>query len=232
MSKLIILAFLVILTACVAPPPRMPTPYTQPMPTTLDLELIGAASRGDTPGVLALLQRGASINAQDERGRTAIMAATYGNHVETVRALVQAGADVNIRDTMLNNPFLYAGAEGYLDILKIIHAAGASTTLTNRFGGIAIIPASERGHTEVVEWLLKNTDINANHVNNLGWTALLEAIILSDGGPRQQQIVKLLIEHGADVDLADRDGVSPLRHARQRGYATIEQLLLAAGASE
>jgi ankyrin repeat protein len=232
MKRLIALVFAMILAACVAPPPRMPTPQTQPMPNELERHLLDAASTGDTPRVIELLQQGAPINAQDARGRTAVMAATYGNHVEAVRALVNAGADVNIRDAMLNNPFLYAGAEGYLDILKVVHAAGASTTLTNRFGGIAIIPASERGHVEVVEWLLENTDINVNHINNLGWTALLEAIILSDGGPRHQQIVKLLIEHDADVNLADKDGVTPLRHARQRGYSTIEQLLISAGARE
>ncbi len=198
----------------------------------LGMQLIAAADTGDTPLVLTLLQQNANINAQDERGRTAIMAATYGNHPATVQALVNAGADVNIRDNMLNNPFLYAGAEGYLDILKIAYKAGASMTLINRYGGIAIIPASERGHVDVVDWLLNNTDINVNHVNNLGWTALLEAIILSDGGPKHQQIVEILIEHGADVNLADKEGVTPLTHARARGYVEIEKLLVTAGAGE
>ena len=64
----------------------------------------------------------------------------------------------------------------------------------------------------------------------LGWTALLEAILLSDGGPRHQEIVRLLIEHGADVDLADGDGVRPLAHARARGQEAIAALLVDAGA--
>jgi hypothetical protein len=213
------------LWGCAAPPPR-----TLPM-SELNQQLIQAASRGETSRVQDLLKQGAQINAQDAQGRTAVMAATYGNHVASVQALLAAGADVNLRDGMLNNPFLYAGAEGYLDILKLAWAAGADTKITNRFGGIALIPASERGHVEVVQWLLENTDINVNHVNNLGWTALLEAIILSDGGPRHQRIVELLIEHGADVNLADKDGVTPLRHAQQRGYSEIEALLGAAGAT-
>lgn len=158
------------------------------------------------------------------------MAATYGNHVETVAALIDAGADVNLRDNMVNNPFLLAGAEGLLDILKLTVKAGADPKLTNRFGGTALIPAAERGHVEVVEYLLTHTNIDINHVNNLGWTALLEAIVLSDGGPKHQEIVMLLIQHGANVNIPDRAGHTPLRHARERGYKKIQALLEAAGA--
>ena len=97
---------------------------------------------------------------------------------------------------------------------------------------IALIPAAERGHVEVVRYLLTESDVDVDHVNNLGWTALLEAIILSDGGPAHQEIVALLIEHGADVDLADGDGVTPLAHARSRGFDEIAALLEAEGARE
>jgi ankyrin repeat protein len=193
-------------------------------------DLIAAAARGDGRRVEDLIAAGAPINVQDERGRTPVMAATYGNHVDAVAALLRAGADVNIRDGMLNNPFLYAGAEGHLDILKLTYAAGADPTLTNRFGGTALIPAAERGHVAVVRYLLTETTVDVNHVNRLGWTALLEAIMLGDGGPRHQQIVALLIAHGADVNLADKDGVTPLAHARARGYRAIETQLTAAGA--
>ena len=56
------------------------------------------------------------------------------------------------------------------------------------------------------------------------------AIILSDGGPRHQQIVQLLIDAKADVNLADKDGVSPLAHAKQRGYSAMVAMLSQAGA--
>src|SRR5262245_13564441 len=197
---------------------------------TMNNELIAAAERGDTAGVQQLLQAGANINARDERGRTPVMAATHGNRVDTVAALIQAVADINIRDNRLDNPFLYAGAEGLLDILKLTIAAGADTKLTNRFGGTALIPAAERGHVAVVEELLTHTDVDINHINNLGWTALLEAIVLSDGGPRHQQIVQLLVDHGADVNIADKNGVTPLQHARSRGFDAIELILAQAGA--
>jgi len=187
--------------------------------------LIGAADRGDTAAVLRLIADGSDINAQDARGRTPIMAATHANRVETVGALIAAGADINIRDDLKDNPFLYAGAEGLLEILWLLIAAGPDTRITNRFGGTALIPAAERGHVVVVEELLTRTNVDVNHINNLGWTALLEAVVLSDGGPRHQQIVQLLIDHAADVTIADQDGVTPLQHARKRGFAAIERML-------
>lgn len=198
--------------------------------TSMNQQLIAAAEKGDTATVLRLLKEGAKLNARDARGRTAVMAATQANKVATVKALVEAGADINIRDNRLDNPFLYAGAEGLLEILKVLTPAKPNTRITNRFGGTALIPACERGHVEVVEFLLTQTDVEVNHVNNLGWTGLLEAIILSDGGPRHQRIVGLLIQHGADVNIADKEGVTPLQHARRRGYSVIARLLEAAGA--
>ncbi|MCU0501266.1 MAG: ankyrin repeat domain-containing protein [Anaerolineae bacterium] len=191
-------------------------------------QLHRAAEAGDTPAVQRLLREGADINGRDAQGRTPIMAATHGNRVETVRALIQAGADINIRDNRLDNPFLYAGAEGLLEILRLTIDAKADTRLTNRFGGTALIPAAERGHVEIVNELLTRTDVNVNHVNNLGWTALLEAIVLSNGGERHQRIVQLLVDHGANINIADKDGVTPLKHAQARGFKEIEQILLKA----
>jgi ankyrin repeat protein len=193
-------------------------------------QLIGAAEQGDVVAVQRLLAQGAQIDTQDAGGRTPVLAATHANQVETVRALIQAGAEVNIRDQRKDNVLLYAGAEGLLDILRLAIAAGADTRLTNRFGGTALIPASERGHVEIVRELLTHSDVDVNHVNNLGWTALLEAIVLSDGGAKHQQIVQLLIDHRADVNLPDKDGVTPLQHARNRGYDTIAGFLQRAGA--
>jgi len=193
-------------------------------------QLIGAAEHGDSAAVQRLLAQGAPIDAQDARGRTPVLAATHANQVETVRILIQAGTDVNIRDLRKDNVLLYAGAEGLLDILRLAIAAGADTKLTNRFGGTALIPAAERGHVAIVRELLTHSAVDVNHVNNLGWTALLEAIVLSDGGARHQQIVQLLIDNGAKVNLPDKDGVTPLQHARNRGYARIADILQQAGA--
>lgn len=198
---------------------------------TMNEQLFKVVEGKEVDRVRDLLDKGVDINAQDTQGRTAIMIATYANDVEMVKVLIAEGADVDIQDNMLNNPFLYAGAEGYMEILKLMIAAGADPTITNRYGGVALIPASEHGYVEVVNELLTNTKTDVNHVNNLGWTALLEAIILNDGSEKQQQTIRLLIEHGTDVNLADKDGVTPLEHAREKGYKEIEEILLEAGAN-
>ncbi len=194
--------------------------------------LIDAAAAGDIDGLRALLETSElDLNVRDARGRTALMAATYANQPAAVKLLLEAGADVDLQDDMLNNPFLYSGAEGLMEILELTHKAGADPAIRNRYGGVAIIPASEKGHLDAVRYLLEETDVDLDHINDLGWTALLEAVILTDGGPVFQQIVAELIAHGADVNIADADGVTPLAHARQRGYRKIEAQLLAADAA-
>jgi len=200
------------------------------MPNDADQRLLAAAAAGDAAAIARALADGADPDARGADGTPATMLATRGGHVEALRALIEAEADVDAQDATLDNPMLYAGREGLLDILRAVAEAGADPTITNRYGGVALIPASERGHVEVVRYLLNETDIDVDHVNRLGWTALLEAILLSDGGPRHQAIVELLIENGADVDLADGDGVRPLAHARARDQAEIVALLEAAGA--
>lgn len=100
---------------------------------------------------------------------------------------------------------------------------------TNRYGGTALIPAAEKGHIENVRTLLK-AGVDVNHINKLGWTALLEAIILTNGGKKHIEIVKLLIQNGANVNLPDKDGVTPLQHARKKRFKEMEKLLEKAGA--
>jgi len=192
--------------------------------------LIQAAERGDAALVQQLLRDGADLNGRDGRGRTPIMAATHANKPAIVKLLIQAGADINLQDEIKDNPFLYAGAEGLLDVLNLLIDARADTRITNRFGGTALIPAAERGHVEVVQELLSRTNVKIDHVNNLGWTALLEAVILGDGGPRRTEVVRLLIAAGANVNIPDGRGVTPLAHARQRGYTQMIGLLERAGA--
>jgi ankyrin repeat protein len=191
--------------------------------------LLQASERGDLDRVRRILGAGVSVDTRDRAGRTPLLLATIRSHNDVARALIDAGADVNAQDDRRDSSFLYAGAEGRLDILKMTVAAGADLASTNRYGGTALIPAAHHGHVETVRYLL-TTSIDRNHINRLGWTALLEAIILGDGGDTHTEIVRLLVEGGADVNIADRDGVTPLTHARRHRYAQIVRILEAVGA--
>ncbi|MBS0026977.1 ankyrin repeat domain-containing protein [Chitinophaga sp. 22321] len=189
-----------------------------------------AAANNDTAGIKAALGDAALLEAKDERGRTPLMVTTYHHHTEAARVLIAAGANVNAQDKQLNSPFLYAGAEGYADILKMCMGAGADYTVFNRYGGSALIPAAERAHIEVIALLLADKTFPVNHINRLGWTALLEAVILGRGGTAHQQVVKMLIAGGADVNIADKDGVTSLQHAKNSNYSEIIKMLQEAGA--
>lgn len=182
--------------------------------------LHAAARQNDVQALEQLLAKGTDIEARDASGSTALLVATRENQVNAARVLMDAGADVNAKDRINDSAYLYAGARGHLDILKMTLAHGADLQSTNRYGGTALIPAAERGHVETVQTLIE-AGVAVDHVNKLGWTALLEAIILGDGGERHQQIVAHLLQAGADPNLADREGVTPLQHARARGYRQI-----------
>ena len=187
--------------------------------------LVEAAGRGDEEAVRDLLDRGADANEADATGRTAVTAAVYAGSAVVVRLLVGAGADVDRQDETRANAFLALGETGDVDVLDEVLRADPDVRRTNRFGGTALIPAADRGHVEMVRALLERTKVDVDHVNDLGWTALLEAVILGDGDPAHREIVRLLLDHGADRSIADRDGSTPLEHARRSGYAVIAAML-------
>ncbi|MEO9076703.1 MAG: ankyrin repeat domain-containing protein, partial [Gelidibacter sp.] len=184
----------------------------------------------DTTLVAKILSSNPDLEIRDNKGRTPLMVATYNADGKIAELLISAGADVNAQDDLLNSPHLYAGASGDLSILKMSLANGAKFDIYNRYGGTALIPAAEKRHLEVVKILTEIPDYPIDHVNNLGWTALMEAIILGATGETQVAIVKVLVDAGADVNIADNDGVTPLQHAKNRNMDKIAKILIAANA--
>jgi ankyrin repeat protein len=166
-----------------------------------------------------------SPEAQLETDRLLILAAK-ANHPVRVRELIAAGGNVNAKDDIQDSAFLYAGAEGFNEVLQLSLAAGADVRSINRYGGTALIPASEHGHTETVKILIA-AGVPVNHVNNLGWTAMQEAILLNNGGPRQQDVVRQLLGAGADPDIRDPQGRTALQNAERLGFAEIAALIRA-----
>ena len=194
----------------------------------LDMDLITAADAGDLSAAQRLLDQGASVDAANSRGVTALIAAAYRNHLDVARALIQAGADVNRQDETRQSAYLISTSEGYLELLRLTLENGADVRSLDSFNGTGLIRAADRGHVDIVAALLE-TDIDVNHVNRLNWTALLEAVILGDGGERHTEVVRLLVDAGADVTLADGDGVTPLEHARRRGFTEMVDIMETAG---
>ncbi len=197
-----------------------------------DMALISASSRGDEQSVKRLLKQGADVHARDETGGTTpLIAAAYGNRLEIARILIEAGADVNVKDETQQSAYLISTAEVGDDprLLKLTLANGANVRSLDSYNGTGLIRAADRGYVDVVRELLK-TDIDVDHINNLGWTALLEAIILGNCDQRHTEVVRLLVEAGADVNLADGNGVTPLQHARQQNCTEIAQILENSGA--
>lgn len=190
--------------------------------------LLEASERGDMPGVERLIATGAPIDAADAAKQTPLLLAVRNNHLAVAVRLIDAGANINAQAANQDTPWLLAGALGRTAMLRHMLPKSPDFKIRNRFGGNALIPACERAHVDTVA-LLVTTPIDVNHINNLGWTCLLEIVILGDGGPRHVEVTKLVLAAGANPNIADKDGVSPLRHARQRNLREIAALIEAAG---
>ncbi|MGB8860807.1 MAG: ankyrin repeat domain-containing protein [Ilumatobacteraceae bacterium] len=194
------------------------------MPDSVDRALLAAAAAGDAGAVAAALADGAKVEASDERGRTALLLAVTHDHVPAACVLVAHGASPDAIDDRNDTPWLVTGVTGSVAMLEALLPAQPDMTIRNRYGGVSIIPASERGHVEYVRRVAQ-TGIDVNHVNDLGWTALLEAVILGDGSAPYQEIVRILLAAGADASVADRDGVVAAEHARRLGHVHLAEIL-------
>ena len=193
-------------------------------PADPDAALLQAAEVGDANAVAIALRAGANIEARDAHDRTALLLAATYDQIPVANVLVAMGASPNALDDRHDTPWLVTGVTGSVAMLEALLPANPDLTIRNRFGGLSPIPASERGHIDYVRRVVL-TGVDLNHVNDLGWTALLEAVILGDGGPNHQEVVQILLAAGADRDIADRAGVSALQHAEQRGQNEVARLL-------
>lgn len=211
------------LTACQpgpGEPPRVEAPpssdlASQEPPPVTSAPAASPAATTTPPGLPAEAQ--AALDHE-------LIRAAKANNAALVGELIGRGANVNAKDAIQDSAFLYAGAEGFNEVLQLTLAAGADVASTNRYGGTALIPASEHGHVETVRILLA-AGVPVDHVNNLGWTAMQEAILLNDGGPRQQEVVRLLLEAGADPSIRDPQGRTALENAERLGFVEIANLI-------
>ena len=185
--------------------------------------LHAASAAGDADAVKRASK--AELNAQDAKGRTPLHVAAFQGKAAVAEALIAAGADPAILDSERYDAVTIAAVRDDVVTLRALLAVGASAKLiTSRYDGTALIAAAHLGHPEVVKALIE-AGAPLDHVNNLGWTALIEAVILGDGGRRHVETVRALVQAGARRDIGDRQGVTPLQHAKARGYTDIVAIL-------
>lgn len=208
------------MTACETKPGNTPKENRMEQKEITDL-----VRKNDIAAVKSALDKGADVNTRDRRGRSLLLIATVEKHTEMAEMLVSYRADVNLQDDQKDSPFLYAGTSGQTGLVKLFLANGARFDLFNRYNGTALIPACERGHVETVKVLVKTKDFPVNHVNRLGWTALMEAVILGNGTQKYQEIVQILKDNGADISIPDHSGKTPLQHAESMGFKEIAKIL-------
>lgn len=184
-----------------------------------------SAYRGDLTALRQAIATGRNLESRDGEGRTALLTAAHARQREAMRELVKAGADPRALDSRAYDAITIAAVADDIETMRIALAIGGDPrAITSPYLGTALIAAAHLGHDGVVRELIA-AGAPLDHVNNLGWTALIEAVILGNGGPRHVETVKALVGAGARRDLADREGTTPLEHARRRGYAAMVALL-------
>jgi ankyrin repeat protein len=195
-----------------------------PPPADPAAALLAAATAGNADAAALAVRAGAGLEVRDGRQRTPLLLAVTGDRLDVARLLVALGADPDALDERHDTPWLVTGVTGSVPMLEILLPYGPDLTVRNRFGGVSVIPASERGHVEYVRRVVQ-TGIDVNHVNDPGWTALLEAVVYGDGSARYQEIVRILLSAGADPEIRDANGRTALEHAEARGQQEVAEIL-------
>jgi len=176
---------------------------------------------------LSVEDRSRAIESKFENGDTALLYAAREQNIDLYDLLVGFGANPDAMDTSNRDVLNIAIRLKNLELARHAIAAGNDVQLvTSRFEGSALIYASHQAQVEIVKLLIA-AGAPLDRVNNIGWTALLEATVLGDGSTAYQDIVAALVDAGADRSIADNQGLTPLDHATQRAHQEIINILSA-----
>lgn len=163
------------------------------------------------------MKAGAAIDARDGHARTPLHVAAFMRKPDAARALMRLGADANALEAQQYDIVTIAAVADDVPMLKAALAGGCKpTNITSPYHGTALIAAAHLGHDEVERTLIA-AKAPLDHVNNLGWTAVIESIVLGNGGKRHIETLNALVDAGADINLADRLGRN-VAHAREEAW--------------
>ena len=198
-----------------------------PSPTEIKrfIPLHAATYTGNINEIKRLIGNGENLEEKDASGRTAMHIAAFASQDDALELLAVSGANLNALESRAYDIVTIAAVANDLEFLDLALSLGASASnVTSPYEGTALIAAAHLGHHEIVNSLIR-AGAPLDHVNNLGWTALIEAVILGNGGPNHIATVRALVDAGADKTITDREGVSPLQHAKRMNYREIVELL-------
>ncbi len=187
--------------------------------------LHAAAHSGDLAKLEKLIAAGADLNARDAYGRTPLHVATFARQRDAIQLLARAGAALDALENDRYDAVTIAAVADDEETLRVLLSLGASAKqITSRYDGTALIAAAHLGHADVVKRLIA-AGAPLDHVNNLHWTAVIESIVLGNGGPRHVETLRALVAAGASTRITDRQGFTPLALARARGYREMVEIL-------
>src|SRR5712691_12107475 len=186
-----------------------PSPLqAQNPPTDRDLQIYAglhaAAANGDVAEIERLIAEGEKPNLQDSNSRTPLIVAAYRKHYDAVRALLRLGANPNARDLQRFDTLTIAAVQNDMEMLKIALEGGANPrAVAGNYDGTALISAAHLGHVDIVRALIE-AKAPLDHVNAMGWTALIIAVVLGNNSKPHIETVEALVKAGADADIKDR----------------------------
>lgn len=197
---------------------NLPAVQTKQKEKEDEFPLNDAAAIGNIEKVKELIAKGYNVNTRDKDNWTPLHRAILAGHKEIAEFLIANGADVNAKNNIGAIPIMLAAIRDYNDIVEILIKNGAEKT---------IYVAAAQGDIESVKTMLKkDPNLASALAANDGWSALHWAAYMD-----RPDVIKLLIENGADVNIRDGiNNVTPLFWAVRKGRLDAAKLLIDKGA--
>ncbi|KAK3759909.1 hypothetical protein RRG08_044482 [Elysia crispata] len=167
-----------------------------------------------------LLNKETPVEILGQRPRTfpCLHLAAYHGHLDIVKFLIdEAGIAVNGLNAKKDSALLWAARWGHQAVVRELLNRGARAGLENDKGSTALYWAVRYGHTETVELLAGEGKADVNQTRKLG---LVAPIVLASA-LGLEEIIKVLLQYGADVNKSIRSGERPIHHAAREGFSQI-----------